>query len=300
MKKHHAIALLVLANIIWGSSHAVGKVAVETFDPMLLAALRVIIGSAAFWTLRLTGVAPVEPLPRREVGILASLGLLTVAGAQFLDYKGLSLTTATDSSLMIIGEVIFTTLLAWFWAREHLSGRRSAGLVLGIVGVVVLTVGGAPDSAAAPHRALGNTLVLAALFCESLFTVVGARYAQRYDASTILRWTYTGSLLIWVPVLVWTIATGRFPTTTPAAWLAVVYMATATSVVSYTLWFWVIRHAGAALGAMTLFVQPLVGSLLGILVLSEPQSTGLYIGGALILGAMFVATMGHDEPALTH
>jgi drug/metabolite transporter (DMT)-like permease len=45
---------------------------------------------------------------------------------------------------------------------------------------------------------------------------------------------------------------------------------------------------------MTLFVQPLVGSVLGLLVLREPQSTGLYIGGALILVAMLVATV---EPA---
>lgn len=294
MNRYTALALLLLANVIWGSSHAVGKIAVDTFEPMLLAAVRVCIGSVCFWGLRASRLAPAEAILTKDHFTLASLGLVTVAGAQFLDYQGLALTTATDSSLMIIGEVIFTTVLAWLWVSERLTRRRGVGLVLGIFGVVVLTLGGAPDSDYAPHRPLGNTLVLAALFCESVFTVIGARYAQRYHAFTILRWTYTGSLVIWVPLILWTIWRGEFPTATPAAWLAVVYMATATSVVAYTLWFWVIRHAGAALGAMTLFVQPLVGSVLGLLVLREPQSTGLYIGGALILVAMLVATV---EPA---
>ena len=299
MKKHHAIALLVIANVIWGSSHAVGKRAVETFDPMVLAALRVVIGSVCFWGLRAVGIAPVERIPRHELTTLAAMGMLTVAGAQLLDYTGLTLTTATDSSLMIIGEVIFTTLLAWLWVRERLTRQRSVGLVLGIVGVVVLTLGGAPDSAYAPQRALGNVLVLAALFCESVFTVIGARYAQRYDALTILRWTYTGSLVVWVPLLVWTISQGLFPAASTAAWAAVVYTAVATSVVCYTLWFWVIRSAGASLGAMTLFVQPLVGSLIGIGMLGEPQSTGLYVGGALILLAMVLATYERDDALST-
>ena len=291
MSKIQAIFFLVLANVLWGSSHAIGKLAIDTFDPLILAGLRVTIATGCFWGLRWSGIATREVVPLRDVGTLAGLGLLTVACSQFLDYRGLSLTTATDSSLMIIGEVIFTTILAWLVAREHIGYQKRIGLVLGIVGVVVLTLGGAPDSAYAPQRALGNTLVLLALLCESIFTVLGARYAQSYQPLTILRWTYTGSMLVWIPVLVWAYTTGAIAVASPAAWGAVVYMAVATSVVSYLLWFWVIRSAGSSLGAMTLFVQPVVGSVIGLLILAEPQSPGLYIGAALIVTAMLVATL---------
>ena len=76
-------------------------------------------------------------------------------------------------------------------------------------------------------------------------------------------------------------------------------MAIATSVVSYLLWFWVIRSAGASLGAISLFVQPVVGSLIGLYVLAEPQSPGLYIGAGLILVAMLVATLADSAPKAT-
>jgi hypothetical protein len=105
MSRLQALFLLLVANVLWGSSHAIGKLAIDSFDPLILAGIRVSIATACFWGLRFSGIAPREGVPRRDILVLCSLGLLTVACAQFFDYRGLSLTTATDSSLMIIGEV---------------------------------------------------------------------------------------------------------------------------------------------------------------------------------------------------
>lgn len=180
MSRTVALVLLAIANIIWGSSHAVGKIATDSFDPILLAGLRVVIATGIFWGIRISRIAPADHITNQQRAQLAALGIIAVAAAQMLDYSGLSLTTATDSSLMIIGEVIFTAVLAVLIAKEYLGWQRASGLAIGIVGVVVLTLGGAPNSEYAPNRLLGNTLVLAALFCEALFTVIGANIAQRY------------------------------------------------------------------------------------------------------------------------
>lgn len=290
-----ALILLAIANIIWGSSHAVGKIATDSFEPLLLAGLRVVFATACFWGLRLSGIAPHEPMPAGQRLRLALLGLIAVAAAQMLDYSGLNLTTSTDSSLMIIGEVIFTAVLAVFIAKEHLGWQRGIGMMIGIVGVVVLTIGGAPATEYAPNRALGNTLVLAALLCEAIFTVLGASLAQRFHPMTIMRWTYTGSLVIWVPYIAFVLITGAFPSVGWDAWGAVAYVAVFTSVISYLLWFWVLRTAGSSLGAMSLFIQPIVGSLIGLLVLKEGSSPGLLIGGTLIFVALALATF-QKEP----
>ena len=296
MSRTVALVLLAIANIIWGSSHAVGKIATDSFDPILLAGLRVVIATGIFWGIRISRIAPADHITNQQRAQLAALGIIAVAAAQMLDYSGLALTTATDSSLMIIGEVIFTAVLAVLIAKEHLDWQRASGLVIGIVGVVVLTLGGAPNSEYAPNRLLGNTLVLAALFCEALFTVIGANIAQRYHPLTVMRWTYTGSLVIWVPVIIYHVATGIFPAVGWDAWSAVAYVAVFTSVISYFLWFWVLRSAGSSLGAVSLFIQPVVGSLIGILVLQEATSPGLYVGAACIFVALALATLQRTPP----
>ena len=291
MSRATALLLLAVANIIWGASHAVGKLATDSFDPILLAGLRVVVATIIFWGLRIGRVAAAEHISHWQRGQLAALGIIAVAAAQMLDYSGLALTTSTDSSLMIIGEVIFTAVLAVLIAKEHLGWQRALGLAIGIVGVVILTLGGAPNSEYAPNRLLGNTLVLAALFCEALFTVIGANIAQRYHPLTVMRWTYTGSLIIWVPIIVWHLASGIFPSVGWDAWLAIAYVAIFTSVISYLLWFWVLRSAGSSIGAISLFIQPVVGSLIGILVLQEATSPGLYVGATCIFVALALATI---------
>ena len=98
-----------------------------------------------------------------------------------------------------------------------------------------------------------------------------------------------------MPIIVYTVVSGQFPATTWQGWLAVVYMAIFTSVISYLIWFTVLRSAGSSLGAMSLFIQPVVGSLIGLLVLHEPSSPGLYIGATLIFGALALATIGQEH-----
>ena len=98
---------------------------------MPLGALRVIVAAALLWPIliwrtragRLGRHRLIEPIPLDDALRLAGLGLLGVGASYLLDYWGISLSTATDASLMIIGEVIFTALLV------ALSSRLKSSLV---------------------------------------------------------------------------------------------------------------------------------------------------------------------------
>jgi drug/metabolite transporter (DMT)-like permease len=140
-------------------------------------------------------------------------------------------------------------------------------------------------------HAFGNVLILLALLCESFYTVLGARLTHRYRPLAVLTLANTGSLLIWLPLLGWYILAGRFPSMSLAAILGICYLAAVTSAFCYALWFAVLRHAGVAVGAISLFVQPLVGSLLGLLLLGDPLTPGLVAGALLIFVALYFTTV---------
>jgi len=297
-----AVALLILANVLWGSSYAVAKVALREIPPPLLGALRVILVSlllwpVLFWQMRRLGVAvlalPGQPARRGDLARLAGLGLIGVGASYLIDYWGINLSTATDASLMIIGEVIFTALLAAWLAAERLGRRKLLGISCGAVGVTVLVLSNAQDAGASGGwlHAFGNVLILLALLCESFYTVLGARLTHRYRPLAVLTLANTGSLLIWLPLLGWYIVSGRFPSMSLAAILGICYLAAVTSAFCYALWFAVLRHAGAAVGAISLFVQPLVGSLLGLLLLGDPLTPGLVAGALLIFVALYFTTV---------
>src|SRR5689334_20668665 len=111
-----AVALLVFANVLWGSSYAVAKVALREIPPPLLGALRVVLAAlllwpVLIWQMRRSGVAalalPGQHVRRGDLARLAGLGVIGVGFSYLIDYWGINLSTATDASLMIIGEVIF-------------------------------------------------------------------------------------------------------------------------------------------------------------------------------------------------
>jgi drug/metabolite transporter (DMT)-like permease len=134
-------------------------------------------------------------------------------------------------------------------------------------------------------------LLLVALFCQALYTVVGAGLARRYPALTVLAHVYGGSMLVWIPLLIWYIISGQFPAASQAAWTGVVYLALFPTIISMLIWFAVLRTVGTNVGAISLFVQPLVGMFLGLVVLGDPLTPGLAVGATLIFAAIGLTTI---------
>jgi drug/metabolite transporter (DMT)-like permease len=285
-----ATALLVLANALWGASYVVAKVALEEIPAPLLAALRFTLAAVVLWLV--TGSRRRVMPPPRVVGQLLGLGVVGIAMNGFLGYWGISLTTATDAALLIVGEVLFTATLAVILAGEHLKVLRGFGLITGLVGVVVLIAGGASDSLPlAPARPVGDLLILAGLGFEATYTVLGTRITHRYDPLTVLTLSVSGSCVVWLPVIVWYAAQGTLSVPSPTAIAGVLYLAVVNSVACYLIWFSVLRRAGASLGALSLMAQPVVGALLGIFVLGDPVLPSTLIGGVCVLACLLLASV---------
>src|SRR5215510_11513243 len=115
MARSLAVVGLLAANVVWGSSYVVVKVALRELSPTALASLRVTLATlllGLLW-LAIPRLAPdsaelrsAEPISVRSATRMAALGLVGIALSYLLGYYGLSLTTATDASLMVVGEVI--------------------------------------------------------------------------------------------------------------------------------------------------------------------------------------------------
>ena len=291
-----AAIALIAANVIWGSSFVVAKGALRELSPTAVASVRVTLAALLLWILWLAvpRLAPgsahlrsPEPVPVWSAVRMAALGLIGIALSYLLSYRGISLTTATDASLMVIGEVIFTSLLAAAVARQHLQPWAALGISLGAVGVGVLVVGaaGAGDELDGRGRALGDVLVLAGVAAQAVYSVAGAAFARRHGVLTTLAFAHAGSLLVWLPLLAGELAAGGLRDLSPGALASVLYLAVAVSVGGFLLWFAALRIVGAGPGAASLFLQPLVGAALGVLLLQEPLSSRVLVGGSLVVAA---------------
>src|SRR5690348_5803154 len=143
--RYLSLLLLVLANALWGSSYVVAKVALEEIPPALLAALRFSIAAVVFWFVLLTRGRPKLPNWPDALRLLG-IGAVGIGLNGILGFWGVSLTTATDAALLIVGEVVFTSLFAIALTSDRLTAQRAIALLVGVLGAVVLILGGATAS----------------------------------------------------------------------------------------------------------------------------------------------------------
>lgn len=301
MNRWVAASLLFLANALWGTSYVVAKVALEELPPPLLGAIRFSIASLLLWLIifvqRFMGGPSEEhagPLETGDAWKLVGLGVVGISFNHLVTNFGQSMTTATDASLMIVGEVFFTTLLGALILKERPGRWKQVGVVVGGTGVALLILGGAQGGgpgSAGMTRALGDLLILLGLPGEALYSILGTYFVRRYSRLRVTAMINTGSLVIWVPILIWYLVTDQFPW---GAWTALggaLYLAVVNSVICFLLWFTVLGRAGSNIGAISLFAQPLVGSVLGLTLMGDHVTPGLIAGGFLVLLALFFSTL---------
>lgn len=289
-----AIAGMILACILWGSSHAIAKAALDTVPPFLLGALRIsitvpVLSLIFVFTKR-------QPVANADRWPMARLSMIGVVASFVFGYSGINLTLSSDASLLIIGEVVFTAILAFFLLHERIERNRLIGIIIGTVGAIILIGGTAgANTEAAPNRLLGNLLFLTCLACEAYYTVRGGVFLKRNDAVSMMLMVNGVSMIVWVPIIVWYVVSGQFPAFDGATILSTLYLALVPSVLCYFLWFTAVQHVGATVAAVALLFQPVVGALLGITMLGDPVTVPVIVGGILIIGALIITSLPQKQ-----
>lgn len=280
-----AYAGLLFANICWGAGATVAKVTIQTFPPLLLSALQMLIATIILVIIQWRGGYPtIRPADRWP---MAGLGIVMNVAGFIFGYIGIAWSLPSDISLLVIGEVIFTAILAYWLLKEHIVQARWVSLLVGTIGVVILLQNShGNNTASAPNRLMGDLLFLADMLCCAYYTVQGGVFLTRNHTVSLMTYVNAVSLVFWGPVLIWYIASGQFPVVSTASIIGLVYLAVITSVVCIFLSFYAVTVIGATATTIVLFVQPLVGMLLGFFVMDDPITTVLLVGAVCVFASI--------------
>lgn len=276
------------ANVVYGTSYVVARVTLESVPPATLAFLRLVIASLVLVLLSRRQAA--EPLSGADRRAIAWMGILGFAGAYVCSNWGIAHSTATNAALLITVEPIAMILLSPWYLGEHLSRRGAIGAALTIAGTVVLVVNGIPGVTAhlVPHWSGDLVLVLAGVAYAS-YSLLGRRVLARHAplAVTSRSLLWGAAALLPVAGLEW--AGGARPVWTAWAVAGTVYLAVVITALGYVVWNWALARVPAPRAAIFLNVQPIVGAVLGAVLLGEPATVFTVLGGILVVTGLAVA-----------
>ncbi|MFT4136435.1 DMT family transporter [Microbacterium sp.] len=271
------VGLYALMTTIWGSSFFFTAIALREFNPFLLVQLRMMLATAVLGVF-VAATRRHLPTSRRMWAHFVVLGLFSIAFPYTL------LTWAqvwVDSSTAIVlssTTPIFVFLFATFVTRtERFSLLRLIGIVVAFAGVVLLTAGGGGSSGWFwPVVIVFTSVVYAAAniytrtFVSSVDPLVTALLQLGFGALWLAPvTTLTGS---------WRVGdAGILPI------LAVLELGLLGSAFAYVLFFFFIKTWGSTATSINTYLQPVVGVLLGVVVLGERPT---------VLGSLALAVIG--------
>ena len=282
MRPRDVSELLILAAL-WGGSFLFMRVAAPQFGPAALIELRV--GLAALLLLPVLAWRGELATLWRKAGPLLFVGV-TNSALPFVLYAWAALSvTAGFASIVNATSPLFAALVAWVWLKDRLSVPATAGLLVGLLGVVILVWG------RASFRAGGSGWAVAACLAATLNYGIAANFTKRYlsgvDPMAIATGSQFYAALVLAPFAVW-----FWPQAMPAqeAWIAVLLLAFACTGVAYVMYFRLIARIGPARAIAVTFLIPIFGMLWGAMLLDEAITFNMLAGCGVILAGTGLAT----------
>jgi drug/metabolite transporter (DMT)-like permease len=279
---------LIAAMAIWGLNVAAVKVLTQFFDPMAVAALRMIVACMALTLIVVWRRCGLPALSWRKGGAIVVCALLMVYFNQILFAEGLLRSTATNGAHIMVLSPLVSALFAAVAFRERLTISRMAGMLLGFLGVVsvVLSHPGASLSMAGA----GDLMLVAAVVSFSAGGAMVQRLARELPPLTISWMIYvTGSFFLIVHAslkLPMSDIAGLFPGGLP--WACILFSGVLATAISNSVWNRAIARIGVARTAIFFYWVPIFGVAFAVVLLGERLTFWHLFGCLAVMGGTYL------------
>ena len=275
-----AYLALFLAMVLVGVNVPTGKTVVAHLPIFLFLALRCIVACALLIPVLVARGELKRPtsVQLRDLAIQAFFGVFLFSLFMLWGVEHTSGMTAGIITSTIPAAVV---LLSFLFLRERLGAIRLLAVVLSIAGVAILSVG--PGIGTGQGALLGNLLVVAAVFCEALFVVIGKRAVTGQSPLAATMWLNLLALGMCLPMGAWQMQGFDPLAIDPSIWVIALYYSVTASVLGFSLWFYGVSHVDAGTAGVFTGIIPLAALAASMLMLGETPVMAHLAGLAAVL-----------------
>ncbi|SMF65600.1 EamA-like transporter family protein [Tistlia consotensis] len=280
------VAAAMLSSALGGTAVGATRYLAGALDPVTIGALRF---GGGFLLLLPLALLRRDPWPaRRDLPAALGLGLLFFGLFPVLFNAALAETTAARGALALSTLPLLTLAVAALLGVEPLSARKLAGVLVAMAGVAVALAAGLKTAPASAWR--GDLLMVAAAFCMALYSVWSRPVIARSGPVPFTAAAMAAGALC---LLLLSAAEGglhRLAGLGTGQWIACGYLAAVCGAAIFFLWAFALRRTTPTLVAISVTVNPVTASLVGLLLLGEPIGADLLLGLAAVLAGIAIAT----------
>jgi len=276
---------LILASSIWGGMYVVVKVVVSVIPPLELVWMRYLVAIVA---LLIIGLITRQKwrIEKRYFLIIIAIGIIGNAISIVAQETGTMLSTAQMGAIITSSTPAFMVVFARLILKEQMTLKKGISVLLATIGVLLIVGIGDINMSST----LGGIALFIAALTWALMSVLVKRLPSDYSQIVVTTYSILVALIVLTPfVLPRLDEINISQLTDPTIWGGLLYLGIVSTACGFLLWNRGLQMLNASSGGIFFFFQPLVGTLLGWLILGETIGVTFWIGSILILtGVLFV------------
>ncbi|MCC2441546.1 DMT family transporter [Bacillus paranthracis] len=280
---------LSLAASIWGGMYVVSKYVLDFIPPLTLVWLRFIIAFVVLYMILKIAEKKQKKtvtIRKKDWLLFAWIGFIGYFISITCQFIGTKLSDAHTGSLVTSSTPAFMVIFAAIILKEKLTARRLLSTIIATIGVIIV-IGWDIEIGS---YFIGTIILVGAAITWALLSIYVKIASARFSSLVITTYAIFFSLFFITPFMIWEFQSNPIEHMNLYVVLGVLYLGIVSTAGAFFLWNKGLELMDASIGSLFFFFQPIVGSLLGWLLLNETLSSNFFIGGILIICSVFITT----------
>lgn len=286
-------ALAILAAIseatIYGLNHTIAKGVMPLYiKPFGFILLRVTGATILFWLISLW--FPKEKIATSDWLRLIACAVFGMVINMLLFFKGLSLSTPINSSVIVTITPILVLVLSSYLLREKITWLKVSGIFLGLSGALMLVLFSEEIRQDAPNIPLGNLLFIVNAFSFGIYLILVKPLASKYHPITLMKWLFLIALIVNFPLTISEFSEVKWQQLpSPAIW-SLVFVVLGTTFSTYLLNIFAIKQLSPSTLSSFIYLQPLIAIIFAIIMGTDELNLLKVAAGSLVFVGVYLVT----------
>jgi drug/metabolite transporter (DMT)-like permease len=283
-----ALLAATVATSIYGINHTLAKGLMPDYIlPFGFIMLRVGGAAAIFWLIGL--FQKDRMIERQDWSRLLGAAFFGMVINMLLFFKGLSLTTPINSSVIVTLSPLLVFVLSALLIREKITPLKIIGVLIGLSGAVALIIFGQQTTYNAPNIPLGNTLIIINALSFGMYLIVVRPLTSKYKTITLMKWLFLTAFVINFPVTYSEFSEVEWANLPFSAIWRMGYVVIGTTCLTYLLNTYALRHLSASTIGIFVYLQPVIAIAYAIISgVDDLTLTKIMAGIAVFVGVFLV------------
>ena len=282
--------LLILATLLWGGNFVIGRAVAGDIPPITLAFLRWCVAFIVFLPIAYSRVKRERHMIKANWPAVIVMAITGVACFNTLVYIGVYYTTSINASLMNSSTPIIIYILSFVFLKERLSKFQLIGTALSLAGVIFILSKGSLETLLSFSFNKGDLIVLIAVFCWGVYSLLVKQYAGRLPGYSTFLVTIALGVMMLLPFTIYELMTSSVEIVwSPSTIGAILYVGIIASIVAFLSWNNGVVALGANKASIYLNFIPLFATIFAVLFLDEDLLLAQLIGGLAVICGVLLA-----------